>query len=287
MNAVLVVARLTVSEAWRKRLLLTVAGLSLVFVGLYLYGVHLLVDALRSRAIDPMDPASVGQQGFSSLEFLAMYVVNFLGGLMGALAAVGTIASEVDSGLMQAIVPKPITRASLVFGKWLGYEVLTSVYLWLLAGSMIAGTTLISGYTPPSPLPALALMNLNALLLLTLTVLGSCLLSTLANGIVVVLLYGMAWAGGLLQAIGELTRTHLLSNLGQASVFLLPSDALWRGASYYLQPEWLLEVERQAPVRINPFAGMDPPAAWLIVYAAAFLLAALLGAVAAFNRRDL
>ena len=287
MNPILVIAGLTVREAYRKRLLVTVAALSIVFVAVYLFGVHLLVDALRSRSLDGDPRRGIGDQGFSTLEFLAMYVVNFLGGLMGALAAVGCIASEIDSGLLQAIVPKPIRRSSIVLGKWLGYAGLTVGYLWLLAGSMILGTTLISGYTPPSPLPALALMGLNALLLLTLTVLGSTLFSTLANGIVVVLLYGMAWSGGLLQAVGDLTRTHLLTTLGQASVFLLPSDALWRGASYFLQPTWLLEVERQAPVRVNPFAGLEAPATWLVVYSAGFLVLTLCAAVFAFSRRDL
>ena len=62
----------------------------------------------------------------------------------------------------------------------------------------------------------LPLALLAAALLTGLTVLGSTLFSTLANGIGVFVLYGLGFTGGILSAIGTLADTPTLTTLGRA-----------------------------------------------------------------------
>ena len=75
-------------------------------------------------------------------------------------------------------------------------------------------------------------------------------------------------------------------NVGIVVSLLIPSDAIWRGASYYVQsPAFLLAASAgRGPI---PFAALVPPAvpfvAWSLLYVPVFLLLAVL----AFRRRDL
>jgi Cu-processing system permease protein len=145
---------------------------------------------------------------------------------------------------------------------------------------------LLTGYAPPDPARAIALMAFGAMLLLTLSVLGSSLFSTLANGIIVFLLYGFAWVGGLLESIGKATDTPILETISRISQVLIPSDALWKGASYHLQSEGLLESQRNFSGS-NPFIGLEPISVALLIWAAVYIVLALAVAIWAFDRRDL
>jgi hypothetical protein len=101
------------------------------------------------------------------------------------------------------------------------------------------------------------------------------------------MLYGLAWTGGLLGFVGQATDTPLLGSVSRASAFVLPSDALWKGASYFLQPAALLEVQRVARVASNPFSGTEPPTAAFVAWAALYAVVAAALAAWAFSRRDL
>ena len=67
---------------------------------------------------------------------------------------------------------------------------------------MLAGNRS-SGYDPRNPLAALGVLILEGLAVLSVTLLGSSLLSTLENGVVVFMLYGLAFIGGWVEQIGK------------------------------------------------------------------------------------
>ena len=177
-------------------------------------------------------------------------------------------------------------RAQVLLGKWLGFASLTVLYIIGLSGSLLIGVRAITDYAPPDPARAIALMVFGAILLLTLSILGSSLFSTLANGIVVFLLYGFAWVGGLLESIGRATDTPILETISRISQVLIPSDALWKGASYHLQSASLLESQRSFGGG-NPFIGLEPVPLGLMLWAAMYIVLTLALAIWAFDRRDL
>ena len=289
MRNILLVTELTLREATRRRLVLVLFGLTLVFLGFYLYGVHLLQVRLTDRAGDlGFDrPLQSAQTSYATTALFGLYLVNFLGGLMAVLSSVGAISGEVESGTLQAVAYKPVSRAQIVAGKWLGFAVINLAYITLLSAGLLLGVRLITGFAPPSPVPAIALMDLSVLLLLTLTILGGTLFSTLANGIGVFLLYGLGFAGGILSSVGGFTDTPLLVRLGLYSEYVMPADALWKGASYYLQTPELLAFQRFARGGGNPFLGIDPPQTVFLIWAGAYVLLALALALLVFRRRDL
>jgi Cu-processing system permease protein len=160
-----------------------------------------------------------------------------------------------------------------------------AVYVGSLAGALLGIARLVAGYEAPEPGPAIGLLMLGSILLLTLSLLGSTMLPTLANGVVVFSLFGLAWLAGIIEFVGGLMANDAMINLGIAVSLLIPSDGIWRAASYYIQsPVFLALAATRGPL---PFASADPPTASFLLWAGAYPLVCLLAAVRAFSRRDL
>jgi len=116
---------------------------------------------------------------------------------------------------------------------------------------------------------------------------------TLANGVIVFTLLGLAWLAGIIEFVGRLlstasdnTGSAAMLNIGTAVSLLIPSDALWRGASFYLEPPSVVAAMGIARAGI-PFFAIAPPATALIIWSLAYVVVVLAGAVLAFSRRDL
>jgi Cu-processing system permease protein len=288
MNA-LTIARFTIHEAVSRRLILAGLVLSLVFVGLYTLGFVLLYrqdvggPGTTNPASDPRARAV-----FSALmTLLGLYAVSFLSGFLALFLSVGSISGEVESGALHAVLARPIRRAELVVGRWLGFVVLVGIYVGLMAGLLLLIAYAVAGYEAMDPGRVIALMVLGSIVLLTVSLFGSTWLSTLANGVVVFTLFGLAWMGGIIEAIGNAIPNQTMVNLGIAVSLLIPSDAIWRGASYSVLTPLALIGTGMATGAPVPFASSTPPAAAFVLWALAYLVAFLLAAIAAFSRRDL
>nr|WP_217449343.1 ABC transporter permease [Deinococcus sp. JMULE3] len=286
----MLIAELSLREATRKRLVSVLLVLSALFLGFFLFGVYRLELTLDQRAIDAgldgRSPTGAANLPVMFSAMFGMYLVYFLGSLMGVLSTVGAVSGDIESGVMQSVIARPVSRAQLVAGRWLGFTAVNVTYVALLAAGLLGGVRLITGYTPPEALPAVGLLLLAVTVLTSLTVLGSTLFTTLANGIGVFVLYGVGFTGGILSAIGTLADTPTLTTLGRVANAVMPTNALWLGASYHLQPEVMRqvgEVSRGA----NPFTSSDPVDPLLVAWAAVLAILALTGAMWRFSRRDL
>src|SRR5439155_26610934 len=117
---------------------------------------------------------------------------------------VGFVASRLQTGTILALAARPIRRWQIIAGKWLALALLMGLYVAAVSSGVLLLTRWSTGYEPPSAAPALALIFLEALVLLSLSLLGSTFLSTLTNGALAFMLYGIAWVGGLVEAIGSI-----------------------------------------------------------------------------------
>ena len=288
---VLEIARFTLLEAVSRRLVLAGVLISLAYVGLFALGFHFAYDKSIETTTSTESRLSLGV-AFATLTLFGVYVVNYLASFLALFLSVAAISGEIDSGTLHAVLARPLRRSEFVVGRWLGYAVMLAVYIVAMTGLMLLIARLIAGYEVPDPVPALLLMLLEGVLLLTLSLFGSTLLPTLANGIVVFTLLGLAWLAGIIEFVGRLlasapnaTASDAMLNIGTAVSLVLPSDALWRGASYYLESPSLLVVVSAA--RGIPFFSTSPPATALVVWSVAYVAVVLGGAVLTFRRRDL
>jgi Cu-processing system permease protein len=281
----LIIARFTVQEAISRRLILAGALVSLAFVGLFALGFTFLYGlATQQSRGDPTASVTLVMAG-TLLTVLGLYAVHFLSSFLALFLSVGAISGEIDAGTLHAILARPLRRAEFVLGRWLAYVGLIALYVGIMAALLLLVARLVAGYEAPDAPRAIALMALGSVLLLTVSLFGSTVLSTLANGVVVFSLFGLAWLAGIIEVVGTVLNNAATVNLGIAISLLVPSDAIWRGASYYLQaPAFLAAASSRASI---PFASSAPPTTALVVWALAYPLVFLAAAVLAFRRRDL
>lgn len=276
MTHVITITRLTFHEARRRSMVIIALVLGAVFVVLYLSGFALIDRDLRQE-----ESRDLGLQFVYNMLLMAgFYVVHFLTVMLAIFSSVDTISGEIASHTIQTIVTKPLRRWHVVLGKWLGHAAMLMLYLALLSGAILGGVYLMVGYLPPNPLQGLLLFMLEALVLLSLSLLGGTYLSTLANGVTLFMLYGVAFVGAWVEQIGSLLNTPAAVRVGIVTSLLMPVEALWRRTAYVMQPSFL----RQMP---TPFSSTSPPSGAMVAYAAAYGLLALALAMRAFNRRDL
>jgi len=274
-----VITRLTFREAQRRRLLWIGLGLGGAFVILFALGFYFIYqESVQSVSASYRHTAM--WQGSAILLTAGMYVINFLIVMITVLTSVGAISSEISTNTIHAIASKPIRRWEIVMGKWLGFAIMITLYTILMSLALMGVVLIISGYVPPDPLASLLILVLEGLAVLSVTLLGSTLFSTLANGVIVFMLYGVAFIGGWVEQIGVMVNSQVARDLGIASSLLLPSEALWRLAASYLQPPGLMG-------SITPFAVASQPTPAFVVYSLFYVFGLLVLGMWTLSRRDI
>jgi ABC-type transport system involved in multi-copper enzyme maturation permease subunit len=273
-----VIAGLTCREAVRRRVLAAALAVGAAFLLLYGFGLHKVLASLPAAATRQL---LFRRQAVIVLFAMGMYVVNWLLAVITILTSADTIAGEVNSGVIQAVVTKPIRRWEVIFGKWLGFAAMLTAYLAFLAGGMLAEVRLIGGHTPAHVPEAIGLMWLESMLLLAVTFRAGASLSTLATGVTVFGLHILAFLGGWVEEFGWLAHSQTAMNLGVMASVVMPSESLWRRAAFELQGPVIGGFGR------GPFSIGSVPSGWMVVYAGLYLAAALALAIRRFSGRDL
>jgi ABC-type transport system involved in multi-copper enzyme maturation permease subunit len=273
---VVTVAHLTFADARRRRILAAALILGAAFVLLFAVGLHLISREAWSRR-------SPAQQAFMrNLAVLAaLYASNFLVVMTSVLITVDTLAGEIGSGVIEALCTKPVARSAVALGKWLGCWVILALYALLLCGGVLAVGWLVGGHLPPHAARGISLILLEGTVLLTLALAGGTRLSTLANGVTVFGLYGLAFVGGWMEQIGTMAGNATARYLGIGASLLVPSEALWQLASYQMQPPLTRDLQ------LGPFVSASVPSAAMVAWALAYVAAALGWALRSFGSRDL
>ena len=272
--ALLDVGRLTVTEALRRRLATAALVVGALFLAAFALGLHFVREELRTKGL-PIEP------GMNILTIAALYAGNFLLVMSSVLVAVDTLAGEIGSGVIETLCTKPLRRAVVLLGKWLGCAFLVAAYVTFLVGGVLLVARLVGHATPPNLGRALPLLLLEGLLLMTLAIAGGTRLSTLANGIGVLGLYVVAFIGGWVEQFGTILGSQAARYVGIVSSLLMPSEALWQRASYLMQPPLIRDLQA------TPFVVVSVPSPALVAWAGVYVIAALGLAIWSFERRDL
>jgi ABC-type transport system involved in multi-copper enzyme maturation permease subunit len=278
------IASLTIREAARRRILWVLLGLTLVSVVLTGWATERLASLARDAGASEVQI----RIAVSQILILVAFMFSFVLAMTAAFLAAPAIAADLESGVALALLARPIRRSDLVIGRWLG---LSMVIVGYAVGSgllEIAVVGLLTGHTPPEPLLAVAFLAGQAIVLLTFALLLSTRLPAIAAGAICVVLYGLAWMAGVLAGIGAVFHADALVTVAKASRVLFPSDGLWRGVIYGLEPPLAILGARAvgAVADANPFYATTPPppafVAWSIVW-----IVLLLGlAVVSLDRRE-
>src|SRR6266568_3015767 len=286
MRSALVVARQVVSEASRRRLLIALLLLTLLVIALTVWGVS-RIDDLRSGG----QPLSDAQKKtiVSQLLILVMFMFSWVLSLAAVFVASPAVSGELESGIALAILARPIARAEYVLGKWVGLVALVVAYGLAAAVVELIAVQAVSGYQPPHPFEFLGLVLGEGVVILTFSLMLSTRLAGMVGGVIAAILFGIAWMGGIVGGVGAAFNNATITHVGTATKLILPTDGLWRGAVWSLEPSIVIAAQQQVgpAVAANPFFAAEPPPAAYVFWAIAWIAAILLIAIWSFRSREI
>ena len=99
----------------------------------------------------------------------------------------------------------------------------------------------------------------------------------------------IAWIAGVVGDIGTGLQNQALENVGVVSHLVLPSDGLWRGAIYAMEPDTFIAALRALGTagRANPFAATEPPPVSFLVWVVVWFALMLSLSIWSFRRREI
>ncbi|MEO8208126.1 MAG: ABC transporter permease subunit [Chloroflexota bacterium] len=282
------IARLTIGEAARRKVLWVFVILALVAVGLVAWGVDRLVSDYRASG----NPELTLQIGISQLLIFIAFQFSFVLAMTAAFLGAPAIASDLESGIALAILARPIRRSSYLLGRWLGLAVVVVAYGSGSATLAILVIGWISGYTPPSIVAPVAYMAAEGIVALSFSLLLSTRLPPIAAGAVTVVLFGLAWMAGAIERVGTALAANgsginleMVGNLGRT---ILPTDGLWRGVIHGLEPAVVIAAASSQPLaEANPFFAATPPSPLFLAWSVAWVVMVLGLASLSLRRREL
>lgn len=279
-GAIWTIATLTMREALRRRLVAALAAISVALAGISAWGFYRLSHSTQ---------VTTGESNAAlPLAFiLFMFMFSFIVALSASAIASPAVSSEVDSGVLASVVTRPLRRSDVLLGKWLGLAVILAGYTAFVCGLQVAVVAIVSGYVPPDPVAAGAFLFAEGAVLLTLVLLLSTRLSALAAGVIGVALFGMAWLAGVVGSLGDSLHIPVMRTASDISQFVLPTDGLWHGAIYYLEPSAYLMTQLSQDGGQNPFFAAAAPAWSYLTWAGIWLVLILALGVLSFQRREL
>ena len=280
------IAQLTVRELIRRRVVWVLAALTVISVALVAWGLDRLVVLARERGTDELEI----QIGVSQVLILIAFMFSFVLAMTAAFIGAPAVGGDLESGVAYAILARPLRRADVLVGRWLGCAFVVAVYAVASGLLAIEVAVLVSGSGPPYPLLAVAFLAGQALVLLSLTLALGSVLPSIAAGAIAVVAFGLGWMAGVMAGVAAAFGVELLGRVAEVSRWLLPSDGLWRGVIYGLEPPLVvLLAAGEAPglANANPFYASAPPALAFVIWSIVWMGLVLGLASWWFERRDL
>lgn len=285
MKKILLFAKLTMREAVRKKLIWVLGGLTLLVLVLSAIGLNRLVETgMKGQSESDI------LQATSFILILIMFAYSFVLALSAVFITVPSIAGEMETGTALAILTRPVSRAQFLLGKWVGLVVLTATYVTVASLAEFVVVNLTTGYTPPHPLMFIGFMVAETAVILTLALLVSTRMAPIAGGVIVLGGFMLAWMGGVAISLGRQFNVDALITGGTITRLLLPTDGMWKGAVYSLEPAALIAMARaQGADGIGnfPFFSLSPPSAAYIAWTAAWIVGILALAIRSFRHREI
>jgi Cu-processing system permease protein len=222
-------------------------------------------------------------QDLKIIKDLGLAAISWFGLVIAIFIGIGLVSKEVERRSVYAVLAKPLTRGQFIVGKYAGLVFTLSVNLSAMAVAFAMVLAYMDAATPDAvkagwPAPALDPRLLTGIVLtmaeLMIVTAIALLFSTFSSPLLSALLTFGLWVAG-----------HFNQDLRNFEAIIDTPAAVWTGrAVYYLLPNL-------APfnIRAEVAHGVDVPTRAVVLtlaYAAVYITALLVAAVAIFRRRD-
>lgn len=276
----------TLKEAIRKKTFIVMSVITVLYLVFWAAILHYFQSSDfggRNAGFRPLASILLTQTG---LQFSSMLVC-----LLTIVLGAGAIASELESGMVHAILSRPLSRGEYLLGKLAGLSVLIAA----CATALFAAILLIGHAYSLDTITALSfaqifkgwvVYTLVPLILLCLTLYGSITLKVVPNGLLMIFIYLLGNIGGMVEMIGNYINSKAVNSTGIFLSLVSPFHTLYSTAERILLPSSGLagEVMRGAA----GLTGSGQPASpAMFVYIAIYTLGFLALAARKFGRIDL
>ena len=155
----------------------------------------------------------------------------------------------------------------------------------LIALGAFVLTYALGGWWPDHVVAPLLALALGVAIIAAMSLAGSIVLASTANGIAVFMLFGAGLTAGLLGQIAEAIGSGTLDDISRIATWALPFEALYQLGLAELTAD-TVGFTRLA-IDLGPFGGAQSGGIGLWLWSLAYLVVVGAAAVAAFGRRDL
>jgi Cu-processing system permease protein len=281
--AVATVIGYAVRESVRRKVLAVVFILTVGFLALYAIGVHFAFRDTQGFA--GFDVINTKAFTGATLLGLAMFATLFLGAVVAVFLTLGVVRGDAETGLLQPLVVRPLGRRTMLLARFTGAAAFAAAYgLFVYLCSMLI-TGAIGGWWPDHVLgPGLGLAA-GLVVVAALSLLASVYLTSTAQGIAILMVFGAGLTAGLLGQIGDAIDSDSLSDFAKVASWILPFEALYQGGLNALTSD--TTGLTGTAISLGPFGGPQGAGVGLILWAIAYLGITLAAASFSFARRDL
>lgn len=289
MRSIRAIIGYALEESYRRRIFVVVLILTALLLALYGWGTNEAFQDI-DRFLDNMGaenrpPVDLRILAGATLFGLAMFVTFFLGTVLAIFLTLGVVRRDVERGLVQPIVVRPVGRSQFLLSRFLAAAVVCGAYVLVVYLAALLLIWQASGWLPDRIVaPGLALA-LAVWVIAALSILGSVFLGATANGIAIFMAVGAGLVAGLLGQIGEALQSAPLESVGRAASWALPFEALYQDALSGITAD--TGGPAAIIVRLGPFGGAHESGVLLWLWAAGYLAVVGLLARTAFLRQDL
>ncbi|MDQ4081328.1 MAG: ABC transporter permease [Actinomycetota bacterium] len=285
MSAIAIVAAYALREALRRRVFVVVLILTAAFLGLFWLGAGRAFAEAEEVGGTTDGAVDVETLTGATLFGLSMFGTLFLGTILAVFLTLGAVRGDAERGLLQPLVVRPLGRVAFLLARFGGAAAVCSVYVVLVFLGALAIVRAAGPWTPDRVLAPALELAFAVVLLTAMSLFGSALLSSSANGIAVFMLFGAGLVAGLLGQIGEALDSETLIAVADRTAWVLPFEALYQDALYRITED--TRGFTRIALSLGPFGGAQPGGSSLPAWALVYLVGVLALAAVAFARRDL
>jgi Cu-processing system permease protein len=272
-------------ETVRRRVLVVVAALTVAFLLLYAIGTAFAFDEVGDFGGGLTDGLDDRALTGATLLGLAMFATLFLGAVLATFLTMGVVRGDAETGMLQPLIARPPSRATILIARTVGASLVAAAYVIAIFALSVAITAAIGDWTPDRPVSAALLLALAVIVVTVISVATSVWLTSTAQGVTVLMVYGGGITAGLLGQIGDALDSDSLERVAEVTSWALPFEAVYQSALYELTAD--TSGITGFALSLGPFGGAESGGAALFVWAFAYFAAALALAVWGFRRRDL
>lgn len=269
-------ARFTLNETIRTKTMITGLVVSLLYLAL----VPMLSSPSGGGAVvGDMEMKTAAGRDFLSF---ALGGLNFIGMFMAIFTTLGAVYTEIEKGTILAIVTKPISRWQVIAGKWMGHTLLMGGYVLVMGLALWISVAVGSGTFIWRFFPSMALVCLNVITMVSLTMAFSTFLPVVANAIFVFLMLVFTSNLRIINAIGQTSDNFIITGIAHMLRMALPVSEVTDLASLVLAGR-----TRAAEIAGAADAAAFAPRNWAVAYELGYIALMLLAAALIFRKKDL